>query len=135
MTENRVVALRHLRTSNPIEIVFATVTSSDSLSAIAVDGKTLRGKFRRLRRPQGGAHDQQSSSFFPSGVARMMTSIHGRKASACQPVAALRGRPPLAPLDRAAAAFLDDLVRPARRASSRAIQARLPKMPWTSPGT
>ena len=30
---------------------------SDGLSAIAVDGKTLRGQFRRLQRPQGGAHD------------------------------------------------------------------------------
>ena len=31
-------------------------TPSDSLPAIAVDGKTLRG-IRRLQRPQGGAHD------------------------------------------------------------------------------
>ncbi len=62
-------------------------------------------------------------------------SIHSRAASGCQLFAALRGRPPLAPLEREAAAFLGDLVRPARRASSRAIQARLPKMPLTSAGT
>ena len=53
-----------------------------------------------------------------------------------QPVAAVfRGRPPLAPLARAAAAFVGDFVRPARRANSLAIQARVPKMPETSAGT
>jgi len=43
--------------------------------------------------------------------------------------------PPLAPLARAAAAFVGDFVRPARRANSLAIQARVPKMPETSAGT
>lgn len=52
-----------------------------------------------------------------------------------QTFAALRGRPPLAPLERAAAAFAGDLTRPATRANSRAIQARVPKTPATRAGT
>ena len=51
------------------------------------------------------------------------------------PAAALRGRPPVAPLARAAAALAGDLARPAMRARSPAIQARVPKMPATRAGT
>jgi hypothetical protein len=52
-----------------------------------------------------------------------------------QPCAGLRGRPPFAPFARAAAAFAGEVAWPAMRASSRAIQAREPKMPDTSAGT
>src|SRR5262249_28285744 len=46
-----------------------------------------------------------------------------------------RGRPPLRPLGRAAAALAGDFDCPARRASSDAIQARVPNTPISSPGT
>ncbi len=49
--------------------------------------------------------------------------------------ARLRGRPPLAPFERAAAALAGEVAWPARRASSRVIQARVPKTPDTSAGT
>src|SRR5208337_5107800 len=52
-----------------------------------------------------------------------------------QPYAVLRGRPPLAPFVRAAAAFAGDVTGPAPRTDTRAIHARVPKTPDTSAGT
>ena len=51
------------------------------------------------------------------------------------PRAALRGRPPFAPFARDATAFAAEVFRPAMRASSRAIQAFVPKIPATRAGT
>ena len=45
-----------------------------------------------------------------------------------------RGRPPFAPFARAAVAFDGEVLLPATRAKSRAIQAFVPKIPATSAG-
>jgi hypothetical protein len=50
------------------------------------------------------------------------------------PRADLRGRPPFAPFNRAAAALAGDFVRPAMRASWFAVHLRIPKMPDTKAG-
>jgi hypothetical protein len=51
------------------------------------------------------------------------------------PRADLRGRPPFAPFNRAAATLAGDFVRLAMRASWLAIHLRVPKMPDTKAGT
>ena len=86
---------------------------------------------RRPARNRPAAHPPRTNRAFWAGV----DERDFVRQVIVQAFAALRGRPPLAPLERAAAAFAGDLARPATRANSRAIQARVPKTPATRAGT
>ena len=75
------------------------------------------------------------------GLLRVMEVEGARKGCTRPPLrrprqpACLRGRPPLAPLAREAAALAGEVALPAVRAHSLAIQSRVPNTPATKAGT